>query len=422
MTFDVLNAMEGWRNGTTDNYGLILQSSQITDARRMFHLERYGAYAPYFEVTYTDSVKPKLRIIEPDSTALGECILPYLDENLPIEQINPIMPQVTCKAVFDGLSSLTTDTVDVNWEYIVEHNYWWRDITKQIANGNKYTITALDTIYRTTQISGLDTTSWLVNFADKFLGGKVSVITSAEVNGTTYSDTLKNIYEIRGTNPTPQIARDKAAFLEPNLKYNLWTIMYYESQTYTNQFIGLSPSSEVGNPLYGPPAGYGMFQLDPVEVDSTHQLWSWVGNINEGIRRFEVKVRMRDSYVDEVRNGIDIYTRWYLQYDKKDSTKVKRFHYRKYAPQGFPGATVLSTNPANDQANIVLHQLYQGHYYYIWEPDNERAHNGSGMWRVNPFLVYNDWDTGVQRNLIEKDIINGNYPPNWDSHLIGCTK
>lgn len=420
-SINLTDAVNNWYNGSVENNGFLIKDTDYSNPGYvMSFVSRNNSninYRPYVDITYIDSVEPKLRIIDPDTSSSGECILPYIDENLPIEEIYPVMPEVNCKAVFEGLSSLTTDTINVNWEYIVEYDYWWRD--SQVST-SEFIVTASDTLNGISQIFNTDTTSWSANFEDKFLGGNVTIIASSEVNGTVYSDTLKNIYEIMGTNPIPQKARDKVALLDSTYKYALWTIMYYETQNYTNQFVGFNPIDKVGYPLYGKPAGYGLFQIDP--ISSTNQLWNWVANIKEGSVRLNEKVKERNDYVNKVRKGTDIYTKWDLQYDPIDTTLTKKFHDRlNYNLQnGFPGATALSTNPANDQANIVLHQLYQGHYYYIWIPNDPWQYNGPGIWEVNPFLIVKKWNTGERRNSLEKDIINGNYPHNWNNHLIGC--
>lgn len=403
MTFDVLNAMERWKNGTIDNHGLILQSSHITDARRMFLTHKYGTYSPYLEVTYTDSVEPKLRIIEPDSTALGECILPYLDENLPSDQIYPIMPQVTCKAVFDGLSSLTTDPVDINWEYIVEYDFTRGSTYHRTGNYNFTGISQFN--------SSNDTTNWLVPFTDqnndpKYIGGNITIIASTDIGGTTYSDTLINIYEILGQNPTPDIARLKAEELIANynftnkynligIKYKIWTILYEESKF--RQFEWQYPF--FGYPEWGKPRGMGIGQLDNPEA-TPEQLWDWVDNLNAAINLFKKKIGSLNRYVEQVNTN--------------DYNMYQEYHNQLWGYKERPLAPDFNTY----QASINWHQLYNFGHYWAWAPMPNDPNN-NGHWVPSPSLKQK---IGIKRYNLELQITppNPTYPVGWLIHKIGC--
>ncbi len=404
--FSISDAVQSWVSSTQGNHGILLWDMDEEDKGYEIYFASKESYLiefrPYLEVTYTDSVEPKLRIIEPDSTTLGECILPYLDENLPIEQINPVMPEITCKAVFDGLSSLTTDTVDVNWEYIVEFDYKKR-------NSSTYNVTASDTIIGTSQISGSDTTAWFVDFIDQFLGGDVSIIASAVINDSTYSDTLNNIYEIRGTNPKQNIVRDFIAYKNPDLMYELWAIFYYESDRKFAQFEGVD-TNLIGLPLFGPPAGYGVCQLDPVTNGcETLELWDWKKNVNTGINRFIIKKTTfldNNNYYNQIIISDDMY--W------EDHEKL------------WEGRTVgpLEPVPFTDQQLMIdWMQLYNGGHYYYWVPVNTKDPNGPGKWVIHDDKITNR-EIGVGEIYYNKSeqFRQGNFPPPsiWNNYLQGC--
>lgn len=411
-SLNVTEAVKNWTDGTYANNGFLLWAIDENTVGYLATIGCWGGgghvYREFFlDVTYTNKpVEPKLKIVEPNTTSNNECILPYLDENLPPDQIYPVMPQVTCKAVFDGLSSLISNPVDVNWQYIVEFDYKWRDIITGVTS----TITSLDTIKGTTQISGSDTTAWLVNFADKFLGGTVTIIAKANVNGTVYADTLLNVYEIRGTNPKQNIVRDFIAYQNPGLMYELWAIFYYESDRKFAQFEGVN-TNLLGYPLFGPPTGYGICQLDPVtDGRETAELWNWEVNVNSGIDRFlnkKTKFLDNNKYQNQIINGKDYYLEDH-KWEWKDRTVGP------LAPTPF----------TNRELMIDWMQLYNGGHYFYWVPIDKLVHNGPGHWEIHYNKIKKNMSIGVGEIYYNKSeqFRQGIFPsPSiWNNYLQGC--
>lgn len=169
--------------------------------------------------------------------------------------------------------------------------------------------------------------------------------------------------------------------------------MYYETQTYTNQFVGINPINEVGNPLFGKPAGYGISQIDP--VNNTNQLWNWVENLKGGVAIFHQKFSEVRSYVDTIKQGGSIY------------------HNKIW------GKLVYSLNIpqlTNAQALKELHQLYNSGHFYTFEPVQPNNHHLGGHWVASTKRY-----KGQYRYNQEMQIRVGILPKYWDDYYKGCT-
>ena len=130
---------------------------------------------------------------------------------------------------------------------------------------------------------------------------------------------------ILGDNPPPDVIRAELGDLR------LQVIAYLESRF--RQF------DAQGHPLWGPPNGFGVMQLDN-PAPSAREIWDWRANVTAGKQLFQAKER-------EIRQ-----------------------HY----------ANILSANPGavpltEDQLRAALYQYYNtGNkaYYWIWDPGSKR--------------------------------------------------
>lgn len=286
----------------------------------------------------------KLKLISPRLNALNDTITN-----------EPQMPIDTCKAV---LLNYTGGQVTFEWEYHVNYEIETRE--------GAYTFTDLNTVVNS------DTSVWLVNFLDqngqpKFIGGEVSVMVKAITPDTTYCDTLTNVKEIIGENPTPQQARE-------DVDIELHVVMYKESrfrQFDTDGYTLVGPSR--------PNADFGICQLCNPPPDEKH-IWNWLENRTEGERRLEEKNQEALGYPERVRARGGFYS----------------------------NATDFITD---EQIWKETFQRYNFGNYWEWEPDNMDDPNTPGQWNWVPRPA-NDYGNDSWR--IYNDIRNGNYPNDWN--------
>ena len=249
----------------------------------------------------------------------------------------PEMPQVTCQAKVDYYEGVS---IPINWQYQVSYQLPTRE--------GSHTFTGM------TQFTGSGPTTWNVSF-DRFIGGDVNVSASTEIDSKTYSDSVISIYEILGENPTPEQARDGVGL-------ELQVIMYKESRF--RQF------NSSGYPLYGPPNGYGICQIDnPAATEN--ELWNWQANRSRGITVFDGK---RD---------------WGLGYPERLRNKARRGELALC----YSNVTDFTTD---EQILKEAFQLYNGGHQWVWQPFNIKNANSGGQWLPRPGRTgYGDdaWET-----------------------------
>lgn len=121
---------------------------------------------------------------------------------------------------------------------------------------------------------------WTVPFDTLFTGGKTELIVNAVTgDGKTYSDTV-HAKPIIGVNPSPAEVRKGLTEAEQ-------VIVYMESRPKWCQFnVNASlPYNRYGYPVYEPPQGYGLMQLDNSPTATEQDLWSWLQNRSDGTEK-----------------------------------------------------------------------------------------------------------------------------------------
>lgn len=162
----------------------------------------------------------------------------------------------------------------------------------------------------------------------------------------------KVLHSIRGDNPSSAAIKARL----PDLRMKV--IAYLESRF--RQF------DNTGLPLFGPPNGFGVMQLDN-PVPSARQLWDWKSNIDGGITLFRTKER-------EVTNHF-------------------RNIYAKY-----PDAPHLTA----EQISLSLYQYYNGGFYWDWDV-------ATRSWKKVGKTSYGDCALSIERNVTQ-----GKPPKDWD--------
>jgi hypothetical protein len=262
----------------------------------------------------------------------------------------PSMPNLTVRAKLEGY---TGGDFNFEWKYVLS----W-------SNNSETPSRTIQSTFEGSEpglLSGV--TSWEINWDDALIGGDndtlfVTVYTVPKI----YRDTVINPYRILGTNPTPQEVKEGLTIHEQ-------IVVYLESFPKWHQFNN-------GFPIFGPPHGYGLMQLDnPRATDE--QVWNWRDNRTEGQQRLAEKYNDAIGYPNRVR--------------------------RTYA-----GATDFTTD---EQIWKETYQRYRGGSYWRWKPNDRFNPSGEGEWLASPSEPHT---RGEEAWEIYEGIQLGNYPPNWN--------
>jgi hypothetical protein len=172
--------------------------------------------------------------------------------------------------------------------------------------------------------------SYTTQSADKTRGGTLKFKASASINGSNLTDQTEGDV-IQGINPTHQQVNGKLVG-PPATNIACW-----ESGKTLHQF------DDDGWPLFGPPHGYGIMQVDNPPV-SDEGVWNWQQNVSEGLA---------------------------ILAQKRAEAQV----YPKHVQQHYPDATDYVSSGAVDaatgQSYVVLDTIrrYNGGTYWKWDDD-----------------------------------------------------
>ena len=120
-----------------------------------------------------------------------------------------------------------------------------------------------------------------------FTGGKVEVfITAKDQNQSVVGFFHKNVNRIKGVNPS------KEQLVGISDDQSIKAIMRTESGRSQFTSLNRSPDSMAGIPIFGPPNGFGLLQIDNSPTPHEADLWNWRQNITDGINRYQVGLQM----------------------------------------------------------------------------------------------------------------------------------
>lgn len=195
------------------------------------------------------------------------------------------------------------------------------------------------------------------DFSNRMLGGRLEIDCRTNWRdqrtgalGSTAG--IPSQLSIRGDNPSK--AAVKAALPDVRSK----VLAYMESRFRQFDASGL--------PLFGPPHGFGIMQLDNPPA-TARQIWDWRSNVAGGLALYQKKKR-------EVNN-----------------------HFKNIYKAN-PDAPHLT----EEQLSLSLYQYYNGGFYWAWDKRNKR-------WEKTGVTSYGD--EGLR---IERMVNAGNFPPGWN--------
>lgn len=208
-------------------------------------------------------------------------------------------------------------------------------------------------------------TTWVPNYKNLILGGEMEIEVYVDIGGKRYQDKIS--VHIRGKNPSKETVKDTLGQLI------LQVICYKEAYPKWQQF------DDSGLPVFGPPSGFGVMQLDPPSYSV--QIWSWLRNVQEGKSRWREKIAMSRAYVKQV---------------KKANADQK----------------VTNLSPQQDERQAAY--LYRGgcwvggqfQYYYIWS-------RASQQWELNPNAEPTSVLYADDAMSIKEAVSSGSPPSGW---------
>jgi hypothetical protein len=303
----------------------------------------YGDYATLDETIKKN--EPELEIIYPTKDSEDKWITE-----------EPKMPEIICKArlknnYFGGFYSL-------DWFFIVS---WKR-------NHGGYT---QESFVGTVQGFNHNIVEINIPWGNKIIGGdKIILQLSTVTNKGLFTKKIENPFKISGKNPSVQSVKE-------GLTLQLQVIVYKETDRLEGKWKHFYLS---GYPVFGPPHGYGLMQLDP--PDNDQQYWNWQENKEEGKRRLLDKYVMAKALYNKLR---------------KVNHNIQYYDDTELLMQTF--------------------QLYNGGYYYnAWVPNDKKHPEKGGNWKKGNPKVWHGHDDSYAEEAWEiySDVIDGNYPPYWN--------
>jgi len=263
----------------------------------------------------------------------------------------PTMPKIVAKAELVGIAPTPPLTVT---EFV------WKAKIQYTDHGRNDSET-----FGPRSMLGETWTSWTPDFKNIIMGGEMDIEVSVNIVGKLYQDKIS--FHIRGREPGKDIVKNTLG------KLILQVICYKESYPKWHQF------DDSGLPIFGPPSGFGLMQLDP--PSSSVQIWSWLANVQEGRSRWQEKVAMSKTYEKRIRKA-------------NSDQKVN--------------------NLSREQEERQAAYLYRGgcwvggefQYYYIWN-------RTSKQWEVNPNAEPTSVTYADDAMNIREAVSLGNPPEGW---------
>lgn len=259
----------------------------------------------------------------------------------------PKMPTISCQANVIGIEPDPTANTEFLWEAVITYTDHGRNDVSKFESGKL--------------VGG----AWIPDFKNVVAGGNLTIKVKAVIDGKEYQDSI-TCY-IRGKNPDKETVKDTLGTLI------LQVICYKEAYPKWQQF------DDSGLPVFGPPSGFGLMQLDP--PSSSDQIWSWLKNVQEGKSRWQEKIAMSKYHVKQVKKA--------------------------NADQKVP-------NLSPEQKEREAAYLYRGgcwvggefQYYYIWNRTSQQ-------WEANPNAEPTSVLYADEAMSIKEAVSSGNPPSGW---------
>lgn len=311
--------------------------------------------------------QPKLAILEPTANTATQYITDAAGTG------DPVMPTVTCEAQLQNYNG-----GDVTYKWMFSTADTFLQETSQKPRRQLPPRYSGIGFYGQTSTTGSAVSQWAVPFNTLFTGGKTLLIVTAKTNdGKKYADTLyANL--ILGKNPSlediKKLGVSPAGETIMTLENSNWH-QFNESETL--------PYNRDGYPIYGPPHGFGLMQLDNGPSPSEQDLWNWQTNLNDGLSKFHSMLKSAAGYATRVEEGTARYQDSDSNWVVNDPVSIHWYGHwvgKDYVETPYSNAGSLT----GDQVLREAFQRYNGGAYWRWYPDQEYKSWSSGKWEPDP--------------------------------------
>lgn len=217
----------------------------------------------------------------------------------------PDMPDATFTARLDS-SGIQLASVTFKWYLTIDYSGHGRSDSHRVPPQGT--------------IDVVGNVNWKPNWGGVLAGGDVKVYVEARAGSVRASD-QKGGYQIKGINPSE-------ALVKTYLGSSPWFISRLVRQE--SRFRQFQPSP--GEPLFGPPNGWGLMQTDPPPSESA--IWNWKSNIDAGKAVVSAKGASATSFWNR---QVTQYTTWIAAHPGTASPPASRTYGDitfAYAPTG----------------------------------------------------------------------------------------
>ena len=232
--------------------------------------------------------------------------------------------------------------------------------------------------------------TWTIPWGNKTRGGDIDTldITATTAQGGVYKKKIAKPYRILGKNPTRAEVKNGITLVQQVIIYNETFLPRW------GQFRE-APLPLSGFPMFGPPHGYGLSQLDDPRA-TDQQVWHWRDNRQAGT----------DLIAEKRNDALNSAATWRVR------TRLPRSN-RRWLPIGHQNPVQFTDE---EMVTKETFQRYNGHRYHKWYPDNPWNGRSSGHWSAAPpppppghAQAYGDECWGIYTN-----VQNGNPPVDWN--------
>ncbi|WP_131735434.1 hypothetical protein [Actinomadura roseirufa] len=269
-----------------------------------------------------------------------------------------------------------------------------------------------------------DSAGWTPKYGTTLLGGWGRLVVKASIPGVTGGTVTSSPrwFDMPGTNP---VRSDLTAFIKTHTGNNAAQAAAITGiackESHYRQFGAKSPAAyketdipsnlpnpAANRPLFGPPAGVGIMQLDPAAYPA--EQWNWQTNMLDGIALFNQKKAIASGYPGKVKAALDKQRSTVIKTVLPPLNKRRAAHkpvLRPLTPADVPVATVpafsatqlmqdairgyngYAGKPAKPGGKRPIVHQFTFDAHYATTPGLTVALAGSHSWRPTPPAAFN---------------------------------
>jgi hypothetical protein len=180
--------------------------------------------------------------------------------------------------------------------------------------------------------------TWRIDLGDRgFFGGDAGIV--AQSGG----EQREIVFKVLGRNPSDSAAR-KYIDSRKSSPWFAWAIAQHESRQGARVYNQFNTTQEFTfEPNFGPPDGWGMFQLDSARGKpiTTEEIWNWRTNVKAGVKELVDIKREARAYFNAVRRTYPVQWEAPPRFYIPPGTETKLTYLEAAQIQLYNGASVV---------------------------------------------------------------------------------